>query len=113
MVHTISGIVLHRLQRMVNSGDTPHEARVVVGEMVRLVKEWDPYFFEKVGLGPLAGDSLPETDFPRVQGSGDRYAADFDGRLNGRWSRLREASAEAEAIVAESVRSIFALTPDQ
>src|SRR5687768_6375453 len=32
MVHTVSGIVLHRLQRMASSGDTPHEARIVVGE---------------------------------------------------------------------------------
>ena len=37
MVHTVSGIVLHRLQRMVNTSDTPHEARLVIGEMVRLV----------------------------------------------------------------------------
>ena len=113
MVHTISGIVLHRLQRMVNSGDTPYEARLVVGEMIRLVREWDPFFFEKVGLGPLAGDSLPEASFPRMQGSGDRYAADFDGRLDGRWSRLRDAPPHAEQIVAESVRSIFGLTLDQ
>ena len=46
MVHTVSGIVLHRLLRMVNSGDAPWEACLVVGEMVRLVKEWDPLFFE-------------------------------------------------------------------
>jgi thymidylate synthase ThyX len=45
MVHTVSGIVLHRLQRMVNTSDTPSEARAVISEMVRLVKEWDPYFF--------------------------------------------------------------------
>ncbi|HKO02707.1 MAG TPA: FAD-dependent thymidylate synthase, partial [Thermoanaerobaculia bacterium] len=50
MVHTISGIVLHRLHRMVNSGDTPYETRAVIGEMVRQVREWDPLFFEKVGL---------------------------------------------------------------
>ena len=49
MVHTVSGIVLHRLQRMVNTSDTPYEAQAVIGEMVRLVKEWDPLFFEKVG----------------------------------------------------------------
>ena len=37
MVHTVSGIVLHRLYRMMNTGDAPHEARLVVSEMVRLV----------------------------------------------------------------------------
>jgi hypothetical protein len=111
MVHTISGIVLHRLYRMVNTGDSPYEARLVIGEMVRQVKEWDPFFFEKVGLGPIDGDDVPEGRFPSRCGNGDRYAAAFDARLNGRWSRLRDTSPEAEEIVAESVRSVFGLTP--
>jgi thymidylate synthase ThyX len=113
MVHTVSGIVLHRLQRMVNSGDAPHEAAVVISEMIRLVKEWDPDFFEKVGLAPIPATELPEGSFPRPQGGGDRYAAAFDARLNGRWSRLRDASPDAEEIVAESVRSVFGLTADE
>jgi thymidylate synthase ThyX len=112
MVHTISGIVLHRLQRMVNSGDAPYEARLVVGEMVRLVTDWDPMFFEKIGAGTIEPQQLAETTFPRPHGDGDRFAREFDARLNGRWSRLRDASPEAEEIVAESVRSIFGLTAD-
>ena len=111
MVHTISGIVLHRLYRMLNTGDSPCETRMVIGEMVRLVKEWDPFFFEKVGLGPIDSDDVPEGRFPSPRGNGDRYAAAFDARLNGRWSRLRDASPEAEEIIAESVRSVFGLTP--
>ena len=110
MVHTISGIVLHRLYRMGNTGDSPYEARAVIGEMVRQVKEWDPFFFEKVGLGPIDGDDLPEGRFPNPRGNGDRYAAAFDARLNGRWSRLRDTSPETEEIVAEAVRSVFGLT---
>ena len=113
MVHTISGIVLHRLHRMVNSGDAPYETRTVIGEMVRLVREWDPLFFEKVGLGPIESDDLPEGHFPSPRSDGDQYAAAFDARLNGRWSRLRDTSPEAEEIVAESVRSVFGLTPDE
>jgi len=113
MVHTISGIVLHRLHRMVNSGDAPYETRLVIGEMVRQVRESDPFFFEKVGLDPIAGGELPETSFPSPRHDGDAYAAAFDSRLNGRWSRLREASPEAETIVAESVRSVFGLLPDE
>ena len=110
MVHTVSGIVLHRLQRMVNTSDTPHEAREVIGEMVRLVKEWDPLFFEKVGLGAIESDNLPEGRFPQPHGGGDRYAAAFDAKLDGRWSRLRDASIQSEEIIADSVRSIFGLT---
>ena len=112
MVHTISGIVLHRLHRMANSGDAPFETRTVIGEMVRQVREWDPLFFEKVGLEPIAGGDLPEAHVPSLRGDGDRYAAAFDARLNGRWSRLRDTSPEAEEIVAEAVRSVFGLTAD-
>jgi thymidylate synthase ThyX len=113
MVHTVSGIVLHRLHRMVNTRDTPHEARLVIGEMVRLVREWDPLFFEKVGLGPIEAEQIPETAFPRPRGDGDRFAAAFDARLNGRWSRLRDMSGEAEQVIAESVRSVFGLGADE
>jgi thymidylate synthase ThyX len=110
MVHTVSGIVLHRLQRMVNTGDAPYETRIVVLEMVRLVKEWDPNFFAKVGVGELAANEVPEAAFPRPRQSADCYAKEFDARLGGRWSRLRDVSIEGEAIVAESVRSVFGLT---
>ena len=113
MVHTVSGIVLHRLYRMMNTGDTPYETRLVISEMVRLVKEWDPNFFEKVGPGPIASDDVPEMSLPKPSSGGDRYAAEFDERLNGRWSRLRDASPDAEEIVAEAVRSVFGFTRDE
>jgi thymidylate synthase ThyX len=113
MVHTVSGIVLHRLQRMVHTGDTPYEARVVIEEMVRLVREWDPLFFEKVGLGAMDAHAVPEGRFPRPRGNSDDYAAEFDRRLNGRWSRLRDASVQAEEVIAESVRSVFGLTTSE
>jgi thymidylate synthase ThyX len=109
MVHTVSGIVLHRLWRMVNTSDAPTAARQVIGGMVHLVREWDPLFFEKVGLGPIGDDTIPETHFPRPQESGDRFAAAFDERLNGRWSRLRDSSGDAETLVADAVRSVFGL----
>jgi thymidylate synthase ThyX len=112
MVHTVSGIVLHRLYRMTNTGDTPYEARLVISEMVRLVKEWDPHFFEKIGPGPITSDDVPELSLPKPRSGGDAFAAEFDARLNGKWSRLRDASPDAEEIVAEAVRSVFALTRD-
>src|SRR5262249_31591533 len=45
MVHTLSGITLHRLRRMAASGDAPFEARQVIGHMVDLVRQVDPFFF--------------------------------------------------------------------
>jgi len=110
MVHTVSGIVLHRLYRMMHTGDAPHETRAVVSEMIRLVKEWDPNFFEKVGLEPMPAVEVPEADFPAPRRGADCFAREFDARLGGRWSRLRDVSPEAEAVVAEGVRSVFGLT---
>src|SRR5258705_7217769 len=58
MVHTISGIVLHRLWRMAAASDTPSETRAIVGEMVAQVKQLDSQFFDRFGTAPL--EELPE-----------------------------------------------------
>src|ERR1700730_5827171 len=47
MVHTISGIVLHRLWRMQAASDTPAEAHQVISGMVSAVRELDPEFFDR------------------------------------------------------------------
>src|SRR6202051_4548612 len=47
MVHTLSGVVLHRLWRMQAASDTPTEARAVIGEMVARVREVDAQFFDR------------------------------------------------------------------
>src|SRR5258705_13537251 len=44
MVHTISGIVLHRLRRMSAAPDTPSEAPAVIAEMVSQVKAINAQF---------------------------------------------------------------------
>jgi thymidylate synthase ThyX len=111
MVHTVSGITLHRLRRMAAAGDTPYEARLVIGRMVDLVREIDPLFFDKVGCGELAPVDLPEMAFPRPQPDGDRFVHDFDARLGGRVSKLLDAPERAESIVAEAVRATFGLSP--
>jgi len=110
MVHTVSGIVLHRLHRIANAGDTPTEARCVIDRMVNLVRQHDPWFFEKVGLSTLPGEALPEASFPRPRPSADAFVAQFDARLGGRTSRLRDWSADAETVTAEAVRATFGLT---
>ncbi len=113
MVHTVSGLVLHRLHRMLSAGDTPFEARQVIGAMVDLVGERDPLFFEKVGLDTLHPEELPEAAFPKPRANGDTFAADFDARLGGRVSKLRDWSPHAEAVVCEALRSTFSLTPEE
>ncbi|HZA33420.1 MAG TPA: FAD-dependent thymidylate synthase [Vicinamibacterales bacterium] len=113
MVHTISGITLHRLRRMSAAGDTPHEAALVIGRMVDLVREIDPLFFEKVGCEELAASELPESGFPRPRGDGDAFAREFDRRLDGRVSRLIDSSPDAPRVIAEAVRVTFGLTADE
>lgn len=110
MVHTVSGLVLHRLHRMLAAGDTPHEARVVIERMVGLVHDVDPMFFERVGLETLAPEQLPEASFPRPRADSDAFVAAFDARLGGRVSRLRDWSPNAEQVVADAVRATFGLT---
>ena len=110
MVHTISGITLHRLRRMAAAGDTPHEAAIVIGRMVDLVRAIDPLFFEKVGSEELNAGELPEAGFPRPHQSGDAFVRSFDERLGGRVSRLIDASPGAEEMVAEAVRATFGLS---
>ena len=113
MVHTISGITLHRLRRMAATGDAPYEARLVIGRMVDLVRDVDPFFFEKVGCEELPADALPEASFPKPRAGGDAFARDFDRRLAGRVSRLVDFSPRAEQSVADAVRATFGLSRDE
>jgi hypothetical protein len=56
---------------------------------------------------------LPEAAFPRPRANGDAFAADFDRRLAGRVSKLRDWSPNAETVVADAVRATFGLTKDE
>ena len=109
MVHTLSGIVLHRLWRMQAASDTPTEARVVVGEMIERVREVDPQFFDRFGEEPL--EEMPE--WQQAQTNGEGFAREFDQRLEGRTSILIDASPRALAAVAEAYRAVVGLTAEK
>jgi thymidylate synthase ThyX len=109
MVHTLSGIVLHRLWRMCSASDTPSEARAVIGEMVAQVRQLDPQFFERFGTAPM--EELPEwKDVARGQAHGEGFAREFDARLQGKTSRLLDYSPKAARVMAESYRAVVGLT---
>ena len=112
MVHTLSGVVLHRLHRMSNSGDTPYETAIIVNQMVQRVKEIDPQFFERIGNGPLAEEALPEQLILRQQDADGRLHArdEFDHELGGRVSRLAAATPDAERILGRSLRAVLGLS---
>jgi thymidylate synthase ThyX len=109
MVHTLSGIVLHRLWRMQSASDTPTEARQVIGEMVARVREVDPQFFDRFDNAPM--EELPEwSSAGSGRVDGDAFARDFDARLGGRTSKLVDFSPGAPRVVAEAYRAVVGLT---
>ncbi len=112
MVHTVSGIVLHRLNRMMRSADTPMENTAVVTAMVDRVREVDPDFFSKVGDGPLGEDEIVERRWPERRGSADALAAAIDARLGTRTSLLVDFTARGPETTAEAVRAVLGTTPE-
>ncbi len=107
MVYTVSGIVLHRLRRMVRVGDVPREAADVVGRMVAAVERIDADFFKRVGEPPREFEEVVENRLA-PPGVGDAGAAEaFDKSLNGRSSRLIDYSVRAPEIIADAIRRVL------
>jgi thymidylate synthase ThyX len=106
MVHTLSGIVLHRLWRMQAASDTPTEARYVIQEMVSRVREVDPQFFDRFDNPPM--DDPIEWQTPLHDGRA--FADEFDARLAGLTSKLIDYSPNTVAAVAEAYRAVVGLT---
>jgi len=106
MVHTLSGIVLHRLWRMHCASDTPSEARHVIGEMVARVREVDPQFFDRFDNVPM--DEPPEWHQPARDG--ETFAREFDAKLAGLTSRLVDYSPGAIPVMADAYRAVMGLT---
>lgn len=107
MVHTISGVVLHRLWRMHAASDTPTEARAIIGEMVARVREVDAQFFDRFDNGAL--EELPEWHEPAPH-DGEKQAREFDSKLAGRTSVLVDYSPAAPRVLAESYRAVVGLS---
>ena len=128
MVHTLSGIVLHRLWRMAAASDTPTEARAVIGEMVARAREIDPQFFDRFGNAPMEQEDMPEwsqlygraadaadvspgnANLPSGVPAGEAFAREFDARLAGRVSLLTDFSPHAPRVVADAYRAVLGLT---
>jgi thymidylate synthase ThyX len=114
MVHTISGIVLHRLWRMCSASDTPTEARDVIGQMVSLVRGVDSQLFDRFGTEPL--EEIPELANRTAMEStsdGGVFAREFDAKLAGKTSKLVDYSPRAPHIAAEAFRAVLGQTESQ
>ena len=110
MVHTLSGIVLHRLWRMAAASDAPTEARCVIGEMVERVREVDPQFFDRFETEPM--DEPPEwsAHVPSGRAGDGAFAHEFDADLAGRTSKLVDYSPSSPHVVAGAYRAVLGLT---
>jgi thymidylate synthase ThyX len=106
MVHTLSGIVLHRLWRMQAASDTPAEAKEVVGQMVARVREMDPQFFDRFDSAPM--EDPPEWREPPH--SGETFAREFDAQLGEMTSRLIDYSPRAVEAVAAAYRTVVGVS---
>jgi thymidylate synthase ThyX len=110
MVHTLSGIVLHRLWRMSAASDTPSEARLVIGEMVARVREIDPQFFDRFD-NPRMDEPVEWVGAPRdTHTGGEAFAREFDAKLGSLTSQLVDYSPRALAVMADAYRAVVGLT---
>src|SRR6201993_850994 len=110
MVHTLSGIVLHRLWRMSAASDTPSEARLVIGEMVARVREVDPQFFDRFDNPPM-DEPVEWIGAPRsAQTGGEAFAREFDAKRGSLTSQLVDYSPRALAVMADAYRAVVGLT---
>ena len=105
MVHTLSGIVLHRLWRMHAASDTPSEARHVIAQMVERVREVDPQFFDRFDNAPM--DEPPEWQAPVRDG--EAFSREFDAKLAGLTSRLVDYPLRAISVMADAYRAVMGL----
>ena len=102
LVYTCSGLVLHRLWRLMNTGDVPFEAAQVISKMIQAAKGVDPDFFRKIGEEPMERESLLEAsllrDLPDADPAFDR---DFS---NHRFAKLLDCTRDAKRVLATSIR---------
>lgn len=113
MVHTLSGIVLHRLFRMQAASDTPAEAKEVIGQMAERVREIDPQFFDRFDNEPM--EDPPEWSEPSFSAGspardGEHFAREFDAQFGSLTSRLIDYSPKAIEAVATAYRAVMGLT---
>lgn len=113
MVHTLSGIVLHRLVRMQAASDTPAEAKEVIGQMAERVREIDPQFFDRFDNEPMEDPPEWNQSASTAGGSahdGEKFAREFDAQLGTLTARLIDYSPRAIQAVAEAYRAVMGLT---
>lgn len=113
LYHTVSLLTLLRYHHMANQHDAPQETRWIVDQMVAAVKAADP-LLEKVLETPLELEDMPETVWVKAENSvAQAFRQRFDLSLAGRVSQVIDYKVNQEAVMAESIREVLGLMPEQ
>ncbi|MGH9442312.1 MAG: FAD-dependent thymidylate synthase [Thermoanaerobaculia bacterium] len=116
LYHTVSGITLFRYQRLCESYDAPTEQKHVVGRMVEEVLAADP-LYANILEDPIPLEETPEyrafERLVRPASASAEFRREFDASLSGRTSRLVDAKARNEEILASSVREVLGLAASE
>lgn len=114
LYHTVSLLTLLRYHHMAEQADVPQETRMVISAMLEQVCAADP-LVEQWVESPLALAEMPESPYwlqPIHTHSRD-FIARFDHSLQGQVSRLVDWKVHAESAMAEAVREVLGLIPEQ
>jgi len=110
LYHTVSGLTLHRYHRAMRVTDVPLETKLVVDEMIAEVNRLDPLFFRNIEDPIAIEDTLEWRSLQELRatpGSAAAFVREFDQDLGPLSSKLIGWSAQAEANMAQSVRSVL------
>jgi len=114
LYHTVSGLTLHRYNRLCGQFDVPLEQRVIVQKMVQAVNRHDPEFFKFIE-DPLPLEETPEFQLlsqfeeSRRSSLSEAFIREFDQELDGYSSKLIDFKTNSEKVLAQSVRSVLGL----
>lgn len=112
LYHTVSGLTLHRYQRLSRQLDVPTEVRLLVQAMVDEVTRVDPLFFRHLEDPIPLEDTLEYRALSsmgrlRASHAAEAYVREFDEGLGAWSSRLVDYKVNAVASVAQGVRDVL------
>ena len=116
--HTISGLTLHRYNKLSEQFDTMFEQKIVIKKMIEAVNEVDPLFFKNIE-DPIPLEETPEYEFlashslSQDLGSREAFLDEFDTELGGLTSKLVDYKVNGQKSMAQAVRAVLGLTEDR
>jgi len=114
LYHTISGLTLLRYYRMAHQEDSPLEQRIVLEKMVQELLRLEPDY-RVILQEPIAREETVEFRAQAAGGFGEdperarRFAREFDAQLGSLISKLVDAPASNEALLAQAVREVLGI----